>query len=48
MKLIDRLNDEQKKKLKVKTDKLSERDLKELMGVNRDTYKKVNGKWRMR
>lgn len=28
--------------------KLTERELKELMGVNRDTYKKVRGKWRQR
>lgn len=48
MKIRDHLNDgHQKKKLQQKV-KLSEKDLRELMGVNRDTYKKVNGKWRMR
>ena len=27
-----------------KNEKLSERDIKELMGINRDIYKRVNGK----
>ncbi|MGP4038344.1 hypothetical protein ACTWP4_00335 [Gracilibacillus sp. D59] len=42
MKIANRSKDDQKKQLK-KMDKISERDLKELMGINRDTYKKVNG-----
>lgn len=33
-----------KKRNKRKSERLSERDLKELMGMNRDTYKRVNGK----
>ncbi|MDN4525335.1 hypothetical protein [Fictibacillus fluitans] len=54
MKLYDRLSAEQKRKLnnikrpdkkkrKKKNKGFSERDLKDLMGVNRDTYKRVNG-----
>lgn len=31
---------------RAKNERLSERDIKELMGVNRDTYKRVNGKIR--
>lgn len=49
MKIRDHLSDEQLAKLKRKArkkEKLSQSDLRDLMGVNRDTYKKVNGKWR--
>ena len=31
---------------RAKYERLSEQDIKELMGVNRDTYKRVNGKIR--
>lgn len=50
MTIGDRLNDETKRKLNVvhrpKKDKrkYSEHEIKELMGMNRDTYKRVNGK----
>ncbi|MBB6176395.1 hypothetical protein HNQ82_001209 [Anoxybacillus tengchongensis] len=44
-KLRDHLSDDEIKKLKVKKkkDKLSMRDVMELMGVNRPTYKRVRG-----
>lgn len=45
MRLSDRLSNDQKKKLK-KMGKLSQADLRYLMGINRDTYKKVNRRWR--
>lgn len=44
-KLRDHLSDDEIKKLKAKKkkDKLSMRDVMELMGVRRDTYKRVRG-----
>jgi len=51
MTIYERLDDETKRKLNAvhrpqKKDKrkYSERDIKELMGVNRDTYKRSNGR----
>lgn len=55
MTIYERLDDATRKALNAKKpvvhrqpnkhkEKLSERELKELMGCNRDTYKKVNGK----
>ena len=51
MTIYERLDDETKRKLNVvhrpvRKDKrmYSERELKELMGVNQDTYKRVNGR----
>jgi len=46
MKLRDHLTDDQIKKLKAKTNYLSRKDILELMGVNRDTYKRVKGRLR--
>lgn len=56
MKLIDHLDNETLSKLNVKyrpkkerkryKEELTETEIKELMGIYRDTYKKVNGKWR--
>lgn len=44
MKVRDHLTDEQKKQLGVKKEeKLSDRDIKELMGTNRTTYKRHRG-----
>lgn len=45
MKVKDHLNKEQLKKLNQikKTEKLSERELHDLMGINRDTYKRNRG-----
>lgn len=56
MKVMDRLNKVQKQQLdrlrsqqkKPPNEYLSERDLEELMGVHRDTYKRVNGAVRRR
>ncbi len=42
MKIADHLNKEQKKQLD-KLKKEEKIDWKEIMGVNRDTYKRVNG-----
>lgn len=55
MTIYERLDDETRKALGAKkpvvyrpkskhTEQLSKRDIEELMGVRRDTYKKVNGK----
>jgi len=50
LKLHDHLDDESKRKLNdvhrdnKKKEKLSDYDLKELMGVNRDKYHRVKGK----
>lgn len=52
LKIHDHLNDETKRKLNdvhrdnKKKEKLSEYDLKELMGMNRDKYHRVKGKVR--
>ena len=35
---------ERKTRSRAITERLNDRELKELMGVNRDTYKRVNGK----
>jgi len=44
MKLKDHLRTDTKEKLnKIKKEKLSKHDLRELMGTNRDTYKRHNG-----
>jgi hypothetical protein len=47
MKFVDHLSRADKKKLnqvtKKKPEKLSPRDLRDLMGENRDTFKRVNG-----
>lgn len=45
MKLRNHLNNDQKKKM-LQMVKYSEKELHELMGVNRDTYKKVKGRVR--
>ncbi|MER1998825.1 MAG: hypothetical protein ABS882_03550 [Lysinibacillus sp.] len=56
MQIYNLIDDETKRKLnavkpvvhrqKRNKEKLSKRDVEELMGVNRDTYKRVNGKVR--
>ena len=51
MNIHDRLDDDTKRKLKdvhraKNKEKLSEQDIKELMGVNRDKYHRVKGKVR--
>jgi hypothetical protein len=54
MKLADHLTDEQKKQLRVKSpknkkrnkEKLTTKDIEELMGMNRDRYERRNGAWR--
>jgi hypothetical protein len=47
MRIEDRLSDKDKKKIAVlpkkEDDKLSRRDILELMGTKRDTYKRVKG-----
>jgi hypothetical protein len=44
MKFAEHLKEEDKNKLnKLKPKKLSDRDLRELMGINRDTYKRNRG-----
>jgi hypothetical protein len=46
MKFVDHLSSTDKKKLNQvakKPEKLSPRDLRDLMGENRDTFKRVNG-----
>lgn len=43
MKLSDHLSKKDKEKLKKKREKLSEKDLRDLMGTNRPTYKRSNG-----
>jgi hypothetical protein len=44
MKLENHLRTDTKEKLKkVRKEKLSKHDLRELMGTNRDTYKRHNG-----
>lgn len=44
MKLKDHLRTDNLEKLKkVRKEKLSKQDLRELMGTNRDTYKRHNG-----
>ncbi|MEH7157460.1 hypothetical protein [Neobacillus drentensis] len=44
MRIGDYLSKEQKQQLnKLKKEHLSRRQLEELMGINRDTYKRVNG-----
>lgn len=37
------MNDKKKTKPKIKTEKLSRKDIEELMGMKRDTYKRHNG-----
>lgn len=46
MNIYERVSDETKEKLKAHRpkEKLSKKDLDELMGVDRDTYKRVNGR----
>lgn len=47
MKIHDRLSKEELRQLnRLKKEQLSNHDIKELMGINRDTYKKQNGAWR--
>lgn len=41
-------NQKEKTKTKKQQEKLSRRDLEDLMGKNRDTYKRVNGAVRRR
>lgn len=45
MRIRDHLSEQQKKQLnqKKKKENLSDKDLKELMGINRDTYKRGKG-----
>ena len=42
MRMSELLPDKQKELLQKKAEKLSAHDLKELMGVNRDTYTRTN------
>jgi hypothetical protein len=47
MKIADHLSKEQKQKLnKMRNKKFSRRELEDLMGMKRDTYKRHNGAWR--
>jgi hypothetical protein len=44
MKIADHLSKEQKQRLnKMKNEHLSRKDIEEIMGIHRDTYKRVNG-----
>lgn len=46
MKIREVLTAEQKRKLGVKEEKLTERDWREIMGNDKETYKRVNGRIR--